>query len=63
MTWTLVLLLASGEMSSGHVDPYRCRQTEMRIASGWVGHYSGIRIRGAVCLRKGGPVIASGVPA
>lgn len=63
--WTLVLMLAGRELTSGPVDPYRCRMTELRIAARHVAHYDGKRIVGAVCLRHPSKpvVLTQGVPA
>lgn len=62
MTWTLILMLAGREMTSGPVDPYRCRLTELRIAAGRIGHYEGRRIIGALCLRREARPVIAGVP-
>lgn len=50
--WLMILMLSGRELAASPVDPYRCRQTELRIASGCISHYQGKLIMGAVCLRR-----------
>lgn len=54
--WAIIFALGIGH---GHevqapqpIDPYRCRQFELRVAAGWQANFDGVPIVGAVCLRR-----------
>ena len=54
--WAIIFKVGIGHgrevMAPQPMDPYHCRQFEMRVAAGWQGQFDDIPIVGAVCVRR-----------